>query len=128
MTSNNRILLVDDEKDILEFLSYNLKKEGFEVATCTNGQMALDRLAENDAIEIVLMDIMMPVMNGHEAMRQIRLQPKYEHLPIIALTAKAMQEDRRKCEEAGASDYLTKPVDIDKLIAMMRVWLYQEVT
>jgi CheY-like chemotaxis protein len=84
--------------------------------------------AANDAINIVLMDIMMPVMDGHEAMRQIRLQKKYANLPIITLTAKAMQEERRKCVEAGASDYLTKPVDVDKLIAMMRIWLYQEVT
>lgn len=121
------VLLVDDDLRNTFALSKVLKKQGMKVTLADNGQMALDRLVANDAIDIVLMDIMMPVMDGHEAMRQIRLQDKYASLPIIALTAKAMQEDRRKCIEAGASDYLTKPVDIDKLIAMMRVWLYQEV-
>ena len=123
-----QVLLVDDDLRNTFALSKVLKKQGMKVILADNGQMALDRLAANDAIDIVLMDIMMPVMDGHEAMRQIRLQDQYLKLPIIALTAKAMQEDRRKCVEAGASDYLTKPVDVDKLIAMMRVWLYQEVT
>ena len=122
------VLLVDDDLRNTFALSKVLKKQGMKVTLADNGQMALERLEANSAIDIVLMDIMMPVMDGHEAMRQIRLQEKYANLPIIALTAKAMQEDRRKCVEAGASDYLTKPVDIDKLIAMMRVWLYQEVT
>lgn len=122
------VLLVDDDLRNTFALSKVLKKQGMKVTLADNGQMALERLEANNAIDIVLMDIMMPVMDGHEAMRQIRLQEKYANLPIIALTAKAMQEDRRKCVEAGASDYLTKPVDIDKLIAMMRVWLYQEVT
>jgi len=122
------VLLVDDDLRNTFALSKVLKKQGMKVTLADNGQMALDRLATNDTINIVLMDIMMPVMDGHEAMRQIRLQDKYANMPIIALTAKAMQEDRRKCVEAGASDYLTKPVDIDKLVAMMRVWLYQEVT
>lgn len=122
------VLLVDDDLRNTFALSKVLKKQGMKVTLADNGQMALERLEANSAIDIVLMDIMMPVMDGHEAMRQIRLQEKYTNLPIIALTAKAMQEDRRKCVEAGASDYLTKPVDIDKLIAMMRVWLYQEVT
>jgi len=122
------VLLVDDDLRNTFALSKVLKKHGMKVTLADNGQMALDRLDANNAINIVLMDIMMPVMDGHEAMRQIRLQDKFANMPIIALTAKAMQEDRRKCVEAGASDYLTKPVDIDKLIAMMRVWLYQEVT
>lgn len=122
------VLLVDDDLRNTFALSKVLKKQGMKVTLADNGQMALERLEANSAIDIVLMDIMMPVMDGHEAMRQIRAQEKYANLPIIALTAKAMQEDRRKCVEAGASDYLTKPVDVDKLIAMMRVWLYQEVT
>jgi len=120
------VLLVDDDLRNTFALSKVLKKQGMKVVLADNGQMALERLATNDSIDIVLMDIMMPVMDGHEAMKQIRLQDKYTNLPIIALTAKAMQEDKRKCLEAGASDYLTKPVDIDKLIAMMRVWLYQD--
>lgn len=121
------VLLVDDDLRNTFALSKVLKKQGMKVTLADNGQMALERLSVNDSIDIVLMDIMMPVMDGHEAMKQIRLQDQYANLPIIALTAKAMQEDKRKCLEAGASDYLTKPVDIDKLVAMMRVWLYQEV-
>lgn len=121
------VLLVDDDLRNTFALSKVLKKQGMNVTLADNGQMALDQLEQAEKIDIVLMDIMMPVMDGHEAMRRIRQQPKYQSLPIIALTAKAMQEDRRKCVEAGASDYLTKPVDIDKLVAMMRVWLYQEI-
>ncbi|NRA72594.1 MAG: response regulator [Gammaproteobacteria bacterium] len=120
------VLLVDDDLRNTFALSKVLKKQGMNVILADNGQMALDKLEESGNIDIVLMDIMMPVMDGHEAMRQIRLQDKHSKLPIIALTAKAMQEDRRKCVEAGASDYLTKPVDVDKLVATMRVWLYQE--
>lgn len=122
------VLLVDDDLRNTFALSKVLKKQGMIVTLADNGQMALDKLAADDKIDIVLMDIMMPVMDGYEAMTQIRQQPKYDNLPIIALTAKAMQEDRRKCVEAGASDYLTKPVDVDKLVAMMKVWLYKEVT
>ncbi|NRA55520.1 MAG: response regulator [Gammaproteobacteria bacterium] len=121
------VLLVDDDLRNTFALSKVLKKQGMNVTLADNGQMALEQLEQAEKIDIVLMDIMMPVMDGHEAMRRIRQQPQYKNLPIIALTAKAMQEDRRKCVEAGASDYLTKPVDIDKLVAMMRVWLYQEI-
>ena len=126
--SGCEVLLVDDDLRNTFSLSKVLKKQGMKVILADNGQMALDRLAVNDGINIVLMDIMMPIMDGHEAMKKIRQQDKYINLPVIALTAKAMQEDRVKCIEAGASDYLTKPVDIDKLITMMHVWLYQEVT
>jgi len=122
------VLLVDDDLRNTFALSKVLKKQGMIVTLADNGQMAIDKLEADDNIDIVLMDIMMPVMDGHQAMRQIRLQDKYADLPIIALTAKAMQEDRRKCVEAGASDYLTKPIDVDKLVAMMKVWLYKEVT
>ena len=90
-----------------------------------NGRESLARLAENANVDLVLMDIMMPVMDGYEATREIRKQAKFDKLPIIALTAKAMKGDRAKCIEAGASDYLAKPVDSGKLFSMLRVWLYK---
>jgi len=75
--------------------------------------------------ELVLMDIMMPVMDGYEATRRIRKMDTYKDIPIVALTAKAMQEDREKCLEAGASEYLMKPIDFDKLLSIMRIWLFK---
>lgn len=82
-------------------------------------------MQEHPEIKLVLMDMMMPEMDGYEAMRRIRQTPELEELPSIAITAKAMKEDREKCIEAGASDYIAKPVNIDQLLSLMRVWLYQ---
>ena len=118
-----RLLLVDDDLRNTFALSGTLKKKGFDVHIADNGQMALDKLAELGTVDLVLMDIMMPVMDGYEAMARIRANPAHAELPVIALTAKAMPEDRRKCLEAGASDYLAKPIDMDRLLSMIRVWL-----
>jgi CheY-like chemotaxis protein len=94
-----------------------------DVVYAENGKDALGILEDDSAIDVVLMDVMMPEMDGYEAMRHIREQKKFRNLPIIALTAKAMKGDREKCIEAGASDYITKPVDTEQLLSLLRVWL-----
>jgi CheY-like chemotaxis protein len=119
------ILLVDDDMRNVYVLSRELQYLGLNVLMAENGQVALNKLNQNPAIELVLMDIMMPVMDGYEAMRKIRGIKNFAELPIIALTAKAMPEDRALCIEAGASEYLTKPINVDKLKAMLRVWLFE---
>jgi CheY-like chemotaxis protein/HAMP domain-containing protein len=121
---NKKALLVDDDMRNVYALTSILEERGLEVVVGRDGLEGIQQLEKNDDIDIVLMDIMMPKMNGYEAMTAIRKKRQYEKLPIIALTAKAMKGDRAKCIEAGASDYLAKPVDVDKLISMMRVWLY----
>jgi CheY-like chemotaxis protein len=117
------VLVVDDDMRNVFALSKALRSKGLNVVMAQDGQKALRQLVENRKIEIVLMDIMMPGMDGYETMREIRKQPQLAKLPMIALTAKAMRGDREKCLEAGANDYLSKPIDIDKLLSMMRVWL-----
>ena len=119
------ILLVDDDMRNTFALSRNLQTHGIVVYEAGNGQAALDKLAVQSDIDLVIMDIMMPVMDGYEAMQEIRKVDVFAELPVIALTAKAMSDEREKCIAAGASDYLTKPVNMDKLIAMLKVWLYK---
>ncbi len=125
LLQGRKVLLVDDDLRNTYALSKVLRDHGLEVVMADNGQLALEKLAQEEGIELVLMDIMMPVMDGYEAMRKIRQQPNWKKLPIIALTAKAMAEDRMKSIEAGANDYCAKPVDVDRLISMMRVWLFK---
>ncbi|WP_168735743.1 response regulator [Cohnella fermenti] len=122
-----RVLLVDDDLRNTFALSKILKQHGFKVEMADNGKLALERLEAAPAgIDLVLMDIMMPVMDGYEAMRRIRADERFRTLPIIALTAKAMTGDREKCIEGGANDYMTKPVDPDQLLSLLRVWLAAE--
>ncbi|MBE9563034.1 MAG: response regulator, partial [Proteobacteria bacterium] len=122
---HKKVLIVDDDERNIFALATILENRDAEVICGLNGKEALKLLEENNDIAIVLMDIMMPEMDGYEAIREIRKQPKYRNLPIIALTAKAMKDDKTKCIEAGANDYLAKPVDSDKLLSLMQVWLYR---
>lgn len=118
------ILLVDDDIRNVFALSSVLEAFHMNVTFAENGIEALQVLESNAEIDLVLMDIMMPEMDGYETIRRIRSQPRFEKLPIIALTAKAMREDRNKCIEAGASDYITKPINTDQLLSLLKVWLY----
>gem|GEM_PF-287328 len=120
-----KILLVDDDLRNTFALSKVLRQHGLEVVMADNGQLALEKLEKETGIELVIMDIMMPVMDGYEAMRHIRQNPRFDKLPIVALTAKAMAGDREKSIEGGANDYMTKPVDTDKLLSLIRVWLFR---
>ena len=119
----HKILLVDDDLRNTFALSKVLQGQGLEVVLANNGQNALDKLEQEEGIELVLMDIMMPVMDGYEATAAIRQMDEFKELPVIALTAKAMAGDKAKCLAAGANDYMTKPLDMDKLTAMLKVWL-----
>ena len=120
-----KILLVDDDVRNAFALATALQDKKMEILIGKNGKHGLELLEQNPDIDLVLMDIMMPEMDGYEAMRNIREHPRFKRLPIIALTAKAMKNDKAKCIEAGASDYLAKPVDMGKLLSLMRVWLYR---
>ena len=105
-------------------LTKSLENYGMNVISAIDGKDALNQLSQHKNIDIVLMDMMMPEMDGYESTKRIRENPRYRKLPVIAVTAKAMMGDREKCINAGASDYITKPVDADQLISLLRVWLY----
>jgi len=118
-----KILVADDDSRNIFALSKILEERGMEVLKAENGKIALEMLDVHNDINLVLMDIMMPEMDGYETMRQIRSQLKFKGLPVIALTAKAMKDDKQKCIDAGANDYITKPIDVERLLSLMRVWL-----
>ncbi len=123
--SDKRVLVVDDDVRNIFALTSLLERHSMHVVSADNGRKAIDLLAKNSDIDIVLMDIMMPEMDGYETMRTIRQNPRHRLLPMIALTAKAMKGDREKCLEAGASDYIAKPVNTEQLLSLMRVWLHR---
>jgi CheY-like chemotaxis protein len=122
---NRRVLVVDDDARNIFALATVLENQNMEVITATNGRQAIELIQSMPELDVVLMDIMMPEMDGYETMREIRKEQKFRSLPILALTAKAMKGDREKCLEAGASDYIAKPVNIEQLLSLLRVWLYR---
>jgi CheY-like chemotaxis protein len=120
-----KVLIVDDDVRNVFALASVFEGRGMEVLFAENGREGLDALKKNPDVDLVLMDIMMPEMDGYETTRAVRELPEFKALPIVALTAKAMKGDREKSIASGASDYITKPVDVDQLLSLMRVWLYQ---
>ncbi|MBV8664627.1 MAG: response regulator, partial [Hyphomicrobiales bacterium] len=120
-----KVLVVDDDARNIFALTSVLENQDMEVLSATSGQVAIDLIRQTPDLSVVLMDIMMPDMDGYETMREIRRIPEFRTLPIIALTARAMKGDREKCLDAGASDYIAKPVNTDQLLSLMRVWLFR---
>ena len=123
--TDKKILIVDDDMRNVFVLTSALEEKGINVVVGRNGTEGIQKLHENSDIDLIIMDVMMPEMDGYAAMKAIRKENKFKGIPIIAITAKAMKDDRQKCIEAGANDYLTKPIDIKRLISLLRVWLYK---
>jgi CheY-like chemotaxis protein len=121
--AGKRVLVVDDDVRNIFALSTVLEQHGLQVVHAENGRAGIEMLLKTPGIDGVLMDIMMPEMDGYETMRAIRQIPEFRSIPIVAVTAKAMKGDRAKCIDAGASDYITKPVDLEQLFSVLRVWL-----
>ena len=122
---SRKVLVVDDDARNIFALTSLLENHEVDVISTTKGKDAIELIETTPDISLVLMDIMMPEMDGYETIRRIRSEPEFRTLPILALTAKAMKGDREKCLEAGASDYISKPVNTDQLLSLMRVWLYR---
>ena len=118
-----RILIVDDDVRNVFALTSALEQHNLDVVYAGSGEEGIQMLQQDQEIDLVLMDVMMPGMDGYTAMREIRKVPAFRSLPVIALTAKAMPGDRENSLSAGASDYVTKPVDIDRLLTLLRLWL-----
>ena len=127
MLEGRKVLLVDDDMRNIFSLTSVLAEKNMVVIEAENGKEAIARLDEHHDIGIILMDIMMPEMDGYTAMREIRKNPRLVNIPIIAMTAKALRGDQEKCIAAGASDYISKPIEVDKLLSLIRVWLFQHV-
>jgi len=122
---SRKVLIVDDDARNIYALATVLEAEDMEVVSATNGRQAIETMQTTPDISVVLMDIMMPEMDGYQTMQEIRKEPRFRSLPILALTAKAMKGDREKCLEAGASDYIAKPVNTVQLLSLLRVWLFR---
>ena len=125
LLAGKKVLLVDDDVRNIFAMTSILERHKMEVLPAETGQDALDMLEAHRDVDVVLMDIMLPEMDGYETTRRIRRLPRFNDLPVIALTAKAMKGDREKCLEAGASDYIAKPIDTEQLLSLLRVWLYR---
>ena len=123
--AGRKVLVVDDDVRNIFAITSALEASHMQVSYAESGQAGIDYLQLHPDVEVVLMDVMMPDMDGFEAIRRIRAIDRFRKLPIISVTAKAMKGDREKCLEAGASDYITKPVDMDQLRSLLRVWLYR---
>jgi CheY-like chemotaxis protein len=125
MLRGRKVLVVDDDARNIFALTTMLENHEMQVISATNGRQAIELIQQEEGIGIVLMDIMMPEMDGYQTMQEIRKDPQFRALPILALTAKAMKGDRDKCLAAGASDYVAKPVNTNELLSLLRVWLYR---
>jgi len=125
MLSAKKVLVVDDDIRNIFAMTSLLERHQMQVVSAENGRDAIKVLEGSDDIDVVLMDIMMPEMDGYDTIHEIRKLPRFKSLPILALTAKAMKGDREKCIEAGASDYIAKPVDTEQLLSLLRVWLHR---
>jgi CheY-like chemotaxis protein len=125
LLAGGKVLIVDDDVRNIFALTSGLERHKLTVVHAESGKAGIELLKANPEVDLVLMDIMMPEMDGYETMRAIRRLPEFRSLPIIALTAKAMKGDREKCIGAGASDYIPKPVVLEELVALLRVWLPQ---
>ncbi|WP_294296375.1 response regulator [uncultured Chryseobacterium sp.] len=123
--SGKKILITDDDVRNIFSLTKALEKYKVEAVVAMDGKHALQQIKENPDVDVILMDMMMPELDGYETIKEIRKMPKFARLPIIAITAKSMIGEREKCITAGASDYISKPVDIDQLLSLLRVWLYE---
>ena len=125
LLAGKKVLIVDDDVRNIFALTSVLERYEMQILYAENGKDGIEVLQHNPDVNVILMDVMMPEMDGYETMRAIRKMRKFKSLPMISLTAKAMKGDREKCIEAGASDYITKPVETEQLLSLLRVWLYK---